>query len=551
LTDELESDQVFYRRKFEGLLTFVNINGGADFDLLYLNETTDPCGKIIYEIEHSGANYYTGFFSTTDGDFDLDRCTFEVSPQTDDEYTDILDKQETETNILWSHLQLYMPLVSVSILNSPKVFSRNRFLFDVIEYLATTLVTGATVSSTFFTAATNPATLGDNHLLSLTIAQKSDIIRPDSTDPATVANMSWKSLMDILWGMFQVKWDYDLATNEFNVEHISFWNKVDGLDLRTQEIAKAGNKYSYLKENMPKWEKFYFLEAMNEDFVGNSIAYVSKCVNQDSGTNVKETRVNVTTDIEYIMSDPDEISDEGFVILCTYLSGGVYYIESGIGVLSESVMLNAHLSWANLHNSYFRHNRVLIEGYMNAALTTFWTAQKTIVQNCNAIVCPSDNFDPNNLITTELGEIYLNAKATVKKASLKPTGEMALELVYGPADNENTGPVAENGIIVINQDCDATYCETLKATLSKAMDIDRNIIVTYTQYVGGEIFCQSDPETWTIHAGELSSTFTLADPCSGVHAPESIVITLDVDGLGSGWTHRYYPCDDCLNFVWI
>jgi hypothetical protein len=358
--------------------------------------------------------------------------------------------------------------------------------------------------------------------------------------------------MDILWGMFQVKWDYDLATNEFNVEHISFWTKTNGLDLRTQTLCKASNKYSYVKEEMPKWEKFYFAESMNEDFVGNSISYVSKCVNQDAGTNVKETKINVTTDIEYIMSDPDEIKDDGFVILCNYLSGGSYYIESGIGVLSEEIVLNAHLSWANLHNSYFRHNRVLIEGYMNGVLTTFWTAQKNKLQPVNAIVCPLDNFDPADLITTELGETYLgSAKATVKKSTLKPTGEMSFDLVYGPADNENTGPAAENGIIVINQDCEATYCEKLKATLSKPMDIDRDIIVTYTQYVGGVIFCQSDPETWTIPAGATSSDFTIADPCSGVHAPESIVITLDVSDLGTGWTHRYYACDDCINFVWI
>jgi len=552
LVFELETDQIFKRKKFEGSLTFVNINGGADFDLLYLNETTDPCGKIIYEIELSGVNYFTGFFSTSDGDFDLDRCTFEVTPQTDDKYTDILEDQETEYNLLNN---IALPSITVNVPYSTVVYTRNRLLYTVIGYLASQLVPGCTISSTFFTAANNPATLISNHLLHLTIAQKSDIIRPTSTDPATVMNISWKSLMDILWAMFQVRWDYDLTTNVFNIEHISFWTRANGLDLRTQEIAKAGNKYSYLKSEMPQMEKFYFAEAYNTDFVGSPISYFSKCVNQDPVTNKKETTINVTTDIEYIISDPSEIKDDGFVILCNYLSGSDYYIELGVGKLSGNLVLNANLSWANLHNSYYRHNRVLIEGHMNGVNTTFWTAQKNILQPCNAIICPSDNFDPDDLITTELGETYLSAKASVRKAVLKPTGEAALELIYGPDDNVMV-PEVENGVIIINQTCDI-WCDKLTATLSKAMDINRDIIVTYTQYaytvdyegVKTEyILCQSDPETWTITAGSVTSNFTLADRCVGDHAPSSIRIELDVTGLGTIWTHRYYPCDSCVDY---
>jgi len=552
LVDEPETDQIFYRRKFEGSLTFVNTNGAADFDLLYLNETTDPCGEIIYEIELNGVNYFTGYFSTTDGDFNLDRCTFEVNIKTNDKYTDILDKQETEVNILNYTLISSMPFVSLNIQDLTTIFTHNKFLIDVIKYLASQLVGGATVSSTFLTAAINPVSLGANHLLYLTIAQKSDFIRPTATDPATVANLSWKSLMDILWGMFQVKWDYDLATNEFNVEHISFWTKTNGLDLRTQILCKASNKYSYVKEEMPKWEKFYFAEALDINFIGAPIRYESKCVNQDAGTNVKETKINVTTDIEYIMSDPDEIKDDGFVICCNYLSGGSYYIEYGVGSMDSAVVLNVHLSWANLHNFYFRHNRVLNEGYINGILTTFWTAQKNKLQPVNAIVCPSDNFDPNDLITTELGETYLDSvKASVKKSTLKPTGEMALELVYGPADNENTG-ITENGYILIEQEATGVGfdCITVNAILSMAMDIDRDMQVTLKMYDGvGTLFCESDPETWTITAGSITSTYTIATPCA-VGIPEGYKVELTLESISiEPWTWKYTVCDKCLFYI--
>jgi hypothetical protein len=96
------------------------------------------------------------------------------------------------------------------------------------------------------------------------------------------------------------------------------------------------------------------------------------------------------------------------------------------------------MSWTNLQNSYFRHERVLIEGYLLGILTTFWTAQKTKTQDCSAILCST--FDPASEIITELGETYFaGARGMVQKAERRPSGEVKLSLLYGPAGNLNTG----------------------------------------------------------------------------------------------------------------
>lgn len=550
LSDEQENEQIFYSRKFNGTLTFVNNNGDDDFDLLYANELIDPCGKILYEVERSGVAYWRGYFPTTDGKFDLDRCTFEVTPLPDDDYFDIMDKQEIQYNII------LMPTGDVPIISTTAVipngatiaFTRNRFLFDVIKYIADQLVPGVIVSSDFFTNATNPVTLHANKLLYLTIAQKSDIIRPTSSNQANSAMMSWKELMDILWAMFQVKWNYIPGTNTINVEHISFWTHPAELDLRSQLIAKATNKYTYQKEKMPKYEKFSFMEADDPNFAGTPIRYDSACVNPDPKSNIKETLVNVTTDLEYIINNPDAISDDGFVILCNYMDGGSYYVLWGVGSMDSLVVLNVHLSWANLHDSYYRHNRVLIEGYLNGNLTTFWSAQKNILQPCYAIICPSDNYDPNDAITTELGETYLTGvKANVKSSELNPNGEMSFSLVYGPGDNENTG-VEEMGSVIITQGID---CISLEANMSKPMDINRNIIVTYQVFdsVGG-LVCASDPETRTILAGATTSSFTLSSPCQVGTEGYQYVITLNISGPGpGGWTYEYFDCKTCLPYI--
>ena len=151
-------------------------------------------------------------------------------------------------------------------------------MLDVIEFLAEKIYdpTGvigaaAVVSATFFTdSPNNYVTQSTQRLKYLTIAQKSDIIRPASTDPATTAMMSWNELMDILWTIFQVRWNYDGA-GTFNVEHVSWagFAPAPGIDLRSQLSCTSTNKYSYLKEKMPKFEKFSFMEADDLNFVGS------------------------------------------------------------------------------------------------------------------------------------------------------------------------------------------------------------------------------------------------------------------------------------------
>lgn len=543
LVDELENDKVFYRRKFNGSLTFVNTNGDDDFDLLNATEIADPCAKIIYEVERDSVAYWSGYFSTTDGKFDYDKCTFEVSPLPDDDYAYLFEKADLQYNMLNMDDPdtgvIYPPVTTTAFvlgsIDPAVVYDRNRWLVDIIEFLCDFVIPGASYSSTFFTAATNPATLTANKLLYLTIAQKSDIIRPTSTDAATTALISFNELMEILWIMFQVQWQYDPIANNFIIEHQSYWTSSAGMDLTVQEIA-INNKYSYKKESMPKFEKFSFMEADDTNFVGVPIWYDSKCVDPDPESNVIEKNVPVTTDLEYIINQPDGIADEGFVILCNYESGGSYFVDFGHGEYNGKAGLNMHLSWANLHNSYYRHDRVLINGYLNDAPVTFWTAQKNKLQECYAIVCPGDDYNPADEITTMLGETYLGGvKAKVQRSELGPSGEMKLSLLYGPTDNENTG-VTEGKTIFIKQTADDTF----KATLTQPAPVGNITLALYViiyDALGAEVCNGSaSPQTWTIEAGNREDTVVLVAPAMCDVIPVDGCMELSLNSTGApGW----------------
>jgi len=272
------------------------------------------------------------------------------------------------------------------------------------------------------------------------------------------------------------------------------------------------------------------MEASNDNFVGTAIRYDSFCVDQNPETNTKELSIKVTTDLTYIIEsvaagNEGVISDDGFVILCNYVSAGLYYVELEGSALVIDVKANMHLSWANLHNRYYRHNRVLLEGYMNNILTTFWTAQKNIKQESFfAIICSADNYDPDNYITTELGEIYFSgAKAKVEQSELSPSGEIKFSLLYGPVVGSAPPPIPDEKWIFIQEDT----CGHLYATLSEPADADLVIIISHEVLDSDRFFvCGGGPETWTIPMGASAA---------------NLGITVCGGGIPSG---------GCINYAW-
>ena len=399
---------------------------------------------------------------------------------------------------------------------------------------------GVTVSSEFFTdTPNNYVTEATNHLLHLTIAQKSDIIRYQSTNQAAIALMSWNELMEILWGMFEVTWDYDATTETINVEHVSWWTSTAGLNLRTQLACEATNKYTYLKEAMPKYEKFAWMEAEEINFIGAPIWYDSACVDQNPKSNIRTTIVPVTTDLEYIINyrfvDGDNeslISDDGFVILCNYFDTPDYFVELQPGSMDGSVHLNMHLSWANLHHNYFRHNRVLITGYLNNDITTFVSSQKNKQQKCSAILCDTDTYDPDNTITTELGEIYFDsAKAKVKTSSLGPMGNIDFTLLYGPASS-GQDPIPDVKYINVTESVVGTT-STFTAVSSQATASDVDLIIYLTCVDAGDNTCDTASITITILNGATTGNNSIAwcedSICVGAFHPDSS------DAVGKGW----------------
>lgn len=499
LIDEVESGRIFRRRKFNGTLMFgtnswaenesgTKVNRKEDFDYFYDIEITEPCESIYLEITRDGNIYWLGKFSTSDGEFDMDRCTFSVTPQVQDKYTAFDEEGDTQLNILTGVLPFHTTKMSRMLsggIVTDFEYTRNILLTDVIEYLAQQIDGAVTIESNFFTDAINPVTLTTNRYNLLTIAQKSDIKRWSASDKAWKGYISFNELMEIL-KIMNLYWDYDDTTNTLTVEHISQFSYIDGLDLRTQRLQQSVNKYKYDKNNMPASEQFSFMEAEHADFIPHAINYFSPCTNQNKESNVSQYSWNVTTDIEYIqdcMASTDRkgnISDDGWVLLANYDDGGYkIYMNHNTGF---EIRFNADLSWALLHKAFFKHDRPVLTGYMNDASETFYTTRKTRIQESSAIIC--EDFDASQLVTTELGETYFGGiKATVLRAELSPSGLIKMVLGYGQEDNPIV-PLSYDNLIQIEEKADATppnktdyYAQTsLPADTDITIDFDVRIL---------------------------------------------------------------------------
>jgi hypothetical protein len=286
-----------------------------------------------------------------------------------------------------------------------RTYTRNRLMFDVLEFLIEDCE--LSYKTEFFTDSVNYVTGLANKLKHLTFSQKSDIKNFLSTEQAWKGDMSFNDFMLCL-GIFNLKWFIN-SDGEIQIEHVSWFNRILGLDLtesKYENFIRSKSKYKYNKIAMPKYEEFAFMEAGNVDFIGVPIEYESACVNEKEGENKKDFQVNIlTTDLLQIFNSPQDISNDGFVMLQNEYDGS-YTVGVEAGILTGNNIVNGHLSWANLHENYWKYDRVLLEGNMNDTLTTFLSKQRQKQQvELEIPYCCEEEFDPlTEFVRTPLGD---------------------------------------------------------------------------------------------------------------------------------------------------
>lgn len=161
----------------------------------------------------------------------------------------------------------------------------------------------------------------------LAITPKSNVISAGYDQPAQKAPITLKNVTDMLRDCFRCYWFVD-EQNRFRIEHIQYFRNggsysgspVVGIDLTEQEVTRSGKKWAFAR-NQFKFDKpgmaaryqFGWMDDVTQLFEGFPIDIISKYVNPD---NIEQIDVSkFTSDIDYILLNPGEISKDGFVLL--------------------------------------------------------------------------------------------------------------------------------------------------------------------------------------------------------------------------------------------
>lgn len=258
------------------------------------------------------------------------------------------------------------------------------------------------------TAPANTAyTFASENLQNVIVWQKSDVKRPGATNNATNGKWNFKSLLNQLRVLFNVR--FRVSGTDLRIEHVSYFEAAisNGEDLATDYATRIAGKHSYQIDDskVPKSERWQFMEAVSEDFTGEPITY--SCFSDESATEETYVADRVNCDIPELINSPDSYQDDGFVFGACHDDGGTFYLITSESTLNPgTLLLNGSMCIPNLLENLHTYDRPLISGTLNGTPTTFDSAIRRKRQT--ALVIPfgaSDYFawNPADLVNTQMG----------------------------------------------------------------------------------------------------------------------------------------------------
>lgn len=303
-------------------------------------------------------------------------------------------------------------------------------LWSVISVLLGQIAPGITHQastnySQFLYAATNPVTQLTNQLLLIT--PKSNLINAGYDQPAQKAPITLKMVLEMLRDCFRCYWFID-SNNRFRIEHIRYFQKGGsytddpsvGIDLTKQVVTRNGkpwafarNEYQFDKPEMTARYQFEWMDDVTQYFEGFPIDILSKFVTPDKIENINISKF--TSDVDYILLNPNEINKDGFVLLSASLVDGEYklpyfnYITQKGDSQIDHYLQNGYVAFVYLQRYYLYDlpgPNYSINGVNGVAAGTKKLKTQTI--KFPVLVEP----DMMNLIKTEIGN------GTIQKMSV-------------------------------------------------------------------------------------------------------------------------------------
>ena len=159
------------------------------------------------------------------------------------------------------------------------------------------------------------------------ITQKTNILKGEYDQPAQKAEISFEDLMKMLRDCFRCYWY--IEDGKFKIEHISFFMKGGSysynsnvqLDFTklTDQFNKKMSAYfqseiEYDKSDLNQRYEFGWMDDVTDLFGGLTVDVKSNYVQKDKNEEINISQFS--SDIDYMLFNPSNFSDDGFALLC-------------------------------------------------------------------------------------------------------------------------------------------------------------------------------------------------------------------------------------------
>jgi len=440
--EKSDKSSIYFEKTLSGKLVFYNNikEGIYDFNYFKSKEENDKCFELELKIHKKCGSTYSlfweGVFSVLEGEFDNDKCIYEISPRL--KYT---IQSDLDVNMLDSYSGdgSYNVRTGNLSLGTERIYSNGRSLEYLLLYLAqqsSANVVGI-ISDFFQINPVNDIIYFDYYIKTdnyhnLILFPLSEIQEPVPSNRAVKEFISLDKLMDDLNVMFDVYWFIDENFN-IRIEHKVFFNRLNGLDITGPEYQKylvGTNKITYDLDDFPKYETWKILGS--KEYC--RISYLG-CGNINKNKNEKIYSTNViNTNYSKIRNGSSSSDSNGLFMMACYQSLGLFHMHEGFD--SQNYLLQTpQLVYrfkrydrpsSNNEFEYYMENQDLQTIEINQGnYLPYSTIATKFQQEIKVPLCCGVEFDPSKKITTNLGVGFLESA----KFSMK-TNSLSLKLKY-------------------------------------------------------------------------------------------------------------------------
>lgn len=266
-----------------------------------------------------------------------------------------------------------------------------------------------------FGNTTTSNVLGGRRITPFLVA-KANIINGDYRKVYPEPNITLGQIFSMLKNTMQIYWYLD--GSKIRLEHRRYFDNglsysgapVVGYDLTElmcprsfRSWASGRNQYKYDKDEMPERYQFGWMDMVAKPFSGYPIVVNSDAV--EGGLIEEVTVENFTSDIDYMLTNPSGVSEDGFAIIGAILIGSNYFTP----IISQTTdnraysLQNGLMSYIYLHPIYWLDDMPAERLTINNEPYMAHSVKRTKRQE---IDFPSDNYevDEYELIKTEMGD---------------------------------------------------------------------------------------------------------------------------------------------------